>query len=63
MKAVDVNKQTVSELRALEKELKAEVFEMKMKNSLGQLGNPVEIRHKRRDLARVKTALSQKVAN
>jgi large subunit ribosomal protein L29 len=38
--------------------LKEELFQAKMKNSLGQLGNPMEIRKIRRDLARVRTAMT-----
>ena len=37
-------------------------FEAKMKNALGQLANPMEIRNNRRDLARLKTALAAKSA-
>jgi len=38
--------------------LKEDLFQAKMKNSLGQLGNPMEIRKIRRDLARVRTAMT-----
>lgn len=41
-------------------ELRKELFDARMKNTLGQLGNTLSIRTLRRDIARVKTALSQK---
>ena len=53
---------TVEELRKRSKQLREEMFELKMKHSLGQVSNPVEIRHKRRDLARVLTAMNVKLA-
>jgi large subunit ribosomal protein L29 len=33
-----------------------------MKNQLGQLGNPLEIRKIRKNLARINTAMVQKIA-
>ena len=41
-------------------DLRKELFDAKMKNTLGQLGNTLSIRNLRRDVARIKTALSQK---
>lgn len=41
-------------------ELKKDVFEMNMKNSLGQLSNPLQIRAARKDIARLLTALNAK---
>ena len=49
-----------AELAKKQKALTADLFEMNVKNSLGQLANPMEIRAARRNLARVKTALTQK---
>lgn len=62
MKFVDVTGLSVEELRKKSVELTKSLFEMKIKNSLGQLGNPLEIRYTRRDIARVKTAISQKTS-
>lgn len=41
-------------------ELKKDLFEMNMKNSLGQLSNPLQIRAARKDIARLLTALNAK---
>jgi len=62
MKFEDVSGLSVDELKKKDFELRRNLFEMKMKNSLGQLANPLEIRFTRRDIARVKTAISQKTA-
>ena len=42
--------------------MREELFEMKMKNQLGQLGNPLQIRFLRKDISRIKTALTKKLA-
>lgn len=62
MKYSEIKDLTVEELRKRLSGMKADMFEMKMKHSLGQLGNPLEIRGTRRDLARVQTALNQKLS-
>lgn len=56
----DVKDLTEKELIKKLNTLKKENFELKMKNSLGQLSNPLVIRKGRRDLARIKTALASK---
>ena len=61
MKFSDVQELTSSELRKRVVQLRDELFESRMKQTLGQLGNPLEIRHKRRDLARLMTALHMKL--
>lgn len=63
MKFEDVSGLSIEELRKKSLELTKSLFEMKIKNSLGQLGNPLEIRFVRRDIARVKTAINQKASN
>jgi large subunit ribosomal protein L29 len=39
-----------------------DLFEAKMKNQIGQLGNPLEIRKIRKNIARLNTAIVQKIA-
>ena len=46
------------ELRKKSHDLKADLFDLKMKNMLGQVNNPLQIRQIRKDVARLKTALS-----
>lgn len=48
------------ELLKKSSELRTRMFEARMKNALGQLANPMEIREMRRDLARLKTAATAK---
>jgi large subunit ribosomal protein L29 len=62
MKFSEVRGMSVDELRKKHREVRDGLFQLRMKNKLGQVGNPLEIRHLRRDLARVKTALNQKLA-
>ncbi len=61
MKFEDVKELTSAELRKRVQQNYEENFEAKMKHSLGQLGNPLEIRAKRRDRARLMTALQMKL--
>lgn len=61
MKFEDIKELTSAELRKRALQLHGEIFEARMKHSLGQLGNPIEIRDKRRDMARLKTALHMKL--
>lgn len=61
MKFTDIKELTATELRKRELQLRGELFETRMKHTLGQLGSPIEIRHKRKDLARLKTALQMKL--
>lgn len=60
MKFKEMASQKSPELIRKKKELKEELFTATMKNSLGQLNNPLEIRKMRRELAQIETALSQK---
>lgn len=62
MKFDDVKDLTVEELRKRRLALSEELFQIKMKHSLGQVNSPVEIRNKRRDIARIQTALSMKIS-
>ncbi len=62
MKYSEIKDLTVEELRKRMKSMREDFFESKMKLSLGQLANPVSVRAKRRDLARVQTAINAKLA-
>jgi large subunit ribosomal protein L29 len=50
----------LQDLEIKEKELMLELFNLKIRQSLNQLNNPVAMRTTRRDLARVKTLLAEK---
>lgn len=45
------------DLSKMKKERLEQLFQAKMKNPLGQLGSPIQIRVLRRELARIETAL------
>jgi large subunit ribosomal protein L29 len=61
MKFADIKDLTVEELRKRERAGRSELREMKLKHVMGQVANPLEIRFRRRDIARVKTALAAKL--
>lgn len=61
MKFADVHELTSTELRKRMVSLREELFAARMKHTLGQLANPVEIRSKRKDMARLMTALQMKL--
>lgn len=59
----DLTGLTVPDLKKKSVELREELFELKMKNIMGQqVTNPMKIRTIRRDIAKVLTALNQKAA-
>lgn len=49
-------------LLEIEKQLRREIFDARLKNYTNQLANTASIRHARRNLARVKTLLTQKAS-
>jgi len=51
---------TVDDLQARARELEDQLFRMRVQQSLGQLDAPVKLRFTRRDLARIKTVISEK---
>ena len=60
MKAAELRDLGADELGTKERELTDELFRMRIQKSMWQLENPDKIRMVRRDLARVKTVLTQK---
>jgi large subunit ribosomal protein L29 len=51
---------TVDDLEARAKELEDQLFRMRLQQSLGQLDAPLKLRFTRRDLARIKTVITEK---
>lgn len=49
------------ELQEKERQLKQEIFNLRFQLATGRIENPMKIRQTRRDLARVKTVLTQKL--
>jgi large subunit ribosomal protein L29 len=52
---------TVEELRKRILLTRQDLFQLKMKHSLGQIQSPIEIRKQRRGLAQMETALTGKL--
>jgi large subunit ribosomal protein L29 len=60
VKAATMRDQSVDELRQRVTELREELFNLRFRNNLRQLDDPLKIRESRRELARVLTTLRQK---
>jgi large subunit ribosomal protein L29 len=56
----DLRELSVEDLGARAKELEDQLFRMRLQQSLGQLDAPLKLRHTRRDLARIKTVITEK---
>ena len=64
MKAKELQDQTTEELTLKERELRQDVFNLKLQKAAGQLANTAGIVKARKDLARVKTILrSREIAS
>jgi large subunit ribosomal protein L29 len=61
MKASDVRVKSVDELRDQLIQLKKEQFNLRFQRASGQLENTARVRVVRRDIARIKTVLGQRV--
>lgn len=62
MKYSEIKDLSVVELKKKRATLSKDLFEARMKNSIGQLANPIEIRNLRKDIAKINTAIVKKVA-
>ncbi len=62
MKFVEIKDLSVAELKKKRTTLSEELFQARIKNSIGQLSNPLEIRDLRRSIAKINTAIVKKVA-
>jgi large subunit ribosomal protein L29 len=61
MKVKDLHERTTEHLHELEKTLAGDVFQARFKNYTNRLNDTASIRKTRRDLARVKTILTQRL--
>ena len=62
MKLKDIRDLSPNELTARRRELKTELFHLRLQKQGGQLENPSLLRSLRREVARVETILNQKSA-
>lgn len=60
MRYAEIRSLSVTELAKKRKDLSVEMFNIKMKNSIGQANSPIAIRILRREIARVNTAITSK---
>ena len=60
VKAEAMKEMTVDEIRQRTIELREELFNLRFRNSMRQLDNPLKIREGRRELARLLTVLREK---
>ena len=60
MKAEVIREMSVEEVRAKEKELREQIFRLRLQKAVGQLDNAVKMRATRRDIARLVTILREK---
>jgi len=61
MKYEEIAGMSVKEINRKKMELRQQMFDARMKNALGQLTNPMEIRRIRRDIARLNTVMTTKM--
>ena len=61
MKVAEIRELSVDELNGREKELDDQLFRLRIQKSMGQLEAPAKVRDLRRDLARIKTILRERV--
>jgi large subunit ribosomal protein L29 len=59
MKARDLRKSGVEELEKQLLELRKEQFNLRMQQGVGQLSRPSQLRSVRRDIARIKTLMTE----
>ena len=59
MKANEVRKMSAAELENKLKDLKKDLFNLRLQHATNQLDNPVKIAEVKRDIARVKTIIRE----
>jgi large subunit ribosomal protein L29 len=62
VKAGTMRDMTVDEIRLRVTELREELFNLRFRNSMRQLDNPLKIRESRREMARLLTVMREKEA-
>ncbi len=63
MKAIELREKSLDELHVLQLELQEQQFKMRMKQASGQLSKTHELGQVRRNVARVKTIITEKRGN
>ena len=60
VKGSAIREMTVEEIQTRVAELREELFNLRFRNSMKQLDNPIKIRESRREMARLLTVLNEK---
>lgn len=60
MKAKDIRALTIDQMLEKEKQYKEELFNLRFQQATGQLENTARLRQVRKNIARIKTILSEK---
>lgn len=60
MKAIEIRELSDEELNNKESDLKDQLFKLKFQHALGQLENTVKLKNVKKDIARIKTILTEK---
>jgi large subunit ribosomal protein L29 len=60
MKVAEIRELSVDELHSREKDLDDQIFRLRIQKSMGQLEAPAKVRELRKDLAKIKTILTEK---
>ena len=59
----DIKNLTSIDLHKKIREIRENLFKAKMQQAMGQMKNPISIRHMRRDIAKLKTALAKNTSD
>ena len=59
MKTADIREMSVTELDVTLRDLKKDLFNLRMQHAVNQLENPIRIADVKRDIARVKTIIRE----
>ena len=62
MKATELRNKEISELEAMLKDLKTELFNLRFQHAVNQLENPHKISETKKEIARVMTVITEKNA-
>ena len=60
MKTAEMREKTVDELNTRERELTEQLFKLRFQRATGRIENPMKIREVKREIARIKTLLTER---
>ena len=60
MKIAEMRDKSVDELQIREKELSEQLFKLRFQRATGRIENPMKIREVKREIARIKTLLTER---